>query len=275
MAAGAIVPAGAGRTIFVLPWLGQTLIGTTDTDHDGAVDHVQPVRRARSPTCSTPSTRSSPPRSTSATSSGAYAGVRPLISTGDPRKSVDISRKAELYETSSGMVTITGGKLTTWRRMAKETVDRIVVARRLGDQVPHARGPARDAGRPRGPAWPPRRRRASSSPAATATSPTTCSRRARPELAEPIVAGRPDLLAEVAYAARREQARTVGDVLLRRTRLGLTAARGAARIPGARDRARRGRDGRRAGVGSTARVRARGVDAFREEARAEGILPGA
>ena len=52
--------------------------------------------------------------------------MRPLISTGDPRKSVDISRKAELYETSSGMVTITGGKLTTWRRMAKMTVDRIV-----------------------------------------------------------------------------------------------------------------------------------------------------
>src|SRR4030095_9451287 len=57
---------------------------------------------------------------------GAYAGVRPLISTGDPRKSVDISRKAELYETSSGMLTITGGKLTTWRRMAKQTVDRLV-----------------------------------------------------------------------------------------------------------------------------------------------------
>src|SRR5205807_7159219 len=57
---------------------------------------------------------------------GAYAGVRPLISTGDPKKSVDISRKAELYETSSGLVTITGGKLTTWRRMAKLAVDRLV-----------------------------------------------------------------------------------------------------------------------------------------------------
>ena len=42
MSAGAIVPAGEGRTIFVLPWLGQTLIGTTDTDHDGAADHVRP-----------------------------------------------------------------------------------------------------------------------------------------------------------------------------------------------------------------------------------------
>ena len=52
--------------------------------------------------------------------------MRPLISTGDPKKSVDISRKAELYETSSGMITITGGKLTTWRRMAKMAVDRLV-----------------------------------------------------------------------------------------------------------------------------------------------------
>ena len=123
------------------------------------------------------------------------------------------------------MITITGGKLTTWRRMAKQTVDRIVErdgsdARCVTQEMPlgMAVAPA-DLG-------PRRRRRASSSPAATATSPTTCWRCGR---LEPIVAGRPDLLAEVAYAARREQARTVGDVLLRRTRLGLTAARAAAR----------------------------------------------
>jgi glycerol-3-phosphate dehydrogenase len=54
----------------------------------------------------------------------------------------------------------------------------------------------------------------------------------RAELAQPIVPGHPDLLAEVVIAARREQARSVGDVLLRRTRLGLVAA------PGLRDRDR-------------------------------------
>ncbi len=48
---------------------------------------------------------------------------------------------------------------------------------------------------------------------------------ARPELAQPIVDGLPDLLAEVVLAARHEQARSLGDVLLRRTRLGLLAAR--------------------------------------------------
>ena len=40
--AGAIVPAGGGRTIFVLPWLGRTLVGTTDNDYEGALDHVPP-----------------------------------------------------------------------------------------------------------------------------------------------------------------------------------------------------------------------------------------
>ena len=74
---------------------------------------------------------------------GAYAGVRPLISTGDPRKSVDISRKAELYETSSGLLTITGGKLTTWRRMAKQVVDRMVERRAV--TPPAARPTSRSA----------------------------------------------------------------------------------------------------------------------------------
>ena len=232
MVAGAIAPAGGGRTIFVLPWLGQTLIGTTDNDYEGELEHIKPAVERRRPTCSTRSTRSSRARSEPGDIAGAYAGVRPLISTGDPKKSVDISRKAELYETSSGMVTITGGKLTTWRRMAKMTVDRIVEREGRDAPVPHPPGPARHGGRARRPAArcpASRRRPTSSSPAATATPRTRCcgSPPSGPELAEPVVEGRVDLLAEVVYAARREQARTVGDVLLRRTRLG--ADGGAAR----------------------------------------------
>ena len=106
--------------------------------------HRQRLRGARSTTCP-PRTRTWPTCSRrvnaffgtslgAADLTGAYAGVRPLISTGDPKKSVDISRKAELYETSSGLVTITGGKLTTWRRMAKLAVDRIV--EREGREAP-------------------------------------------------------------------------------------------------------------------------------------------
>src|SRR5262249_20382958 len=126
LVAGAIVPAAGGRAIFALPWLGSTLVGTTDNEHDADdLDHVRPDDDDIAYLLGAVNAFFGP-RLTRADLTGAYAGVRPLISTGDPKKSVDISRKAELYETSSGMITITGGKLTTWRRMAKMAVDRLV-----------------------------------------------------------------------------------------------------------------------------------------------------
>jgi glycerol-3-phosphate dehydrogenase len=227
LVAGAIVPAG-GRTIFALPWLGRSLIGTTDNDYDGDIDHVRPSREdidylldATNEFFGTSLTEGDV--------TGAYAGVRPLISSGDSRKSVDISRKAELYETSSGLITITGGKLTTWRRMAKLVVDRLVErdgrqARCRTDKIPLGESidPAalrRVEGVPEEsyPALANRYGHAAEAVLELAAG--------RGELAQPILAGEPDLLAEVAHAAREEQARTVGDVLLRRTRLGLLAAR--------------------------------------------------
>src|SRR5262245_9985166 len=122
--AACIVPAGGERTIFALPWYGRVLVGTTDNDYEGDIDHVPPsgddIEYLLEALNGYFDTDFGPDDLT-----GAYAGVRPLISTGDPKKSVDISRKAELYETSSGMLTITGGKLTTFRRMAAQVVDRI------------------------------------------------------------------------------------------------------------------------------------------------------
>ncbi len=146
---GAIVPAGSGRSIFALPWLGQTLLGTTDNDYEGPLDHVEPSEADIDYLLDAVNSFFGSELER-AHLTGAFAGVRPLISTGDPKKSVDISRKAELYETSSGMITITGGKLTTWRRMAKMTVDRIVLARSTGRALPHARDPARAGDRGRG-----------------------------------------------------------------------------------------------------------------------------
>jgi glycerol-3-phosphate dehydrogenase len=231
---GAIVPAGGGRSIFALPWLGHTLVGTTDNDYDGegSLEHIRPanddVDYLLAAINEFFATDLGPAQLT-----GAFAGVRPLISTGDPKSSVDISRKAELYETSSGMITITGGKLTTWRRMAKMTVDRIVErdARDapcktheipLGqaidvEELPRVQGVAQDAYE----ALAARYGHAAHDVLALAEQ----ERPAHPELTQPIVPGLPDLLAEVALAARREQARSIGDVLLRRTRLGLLAAR--------------------------------------------------
>jgi len=158
---------------------------------------------------------------------GAYAGVRPLISSGDTRKSVDISRKAELYETSSGLITITGGKLTTWRRMAKLAVDRLV--ERDGRDAP-CRTHEIPLGEPIEPAAladvagvSEQARAALAARYGHAAEQVLVIAAADPVLAQPILPGLPDLLAEATYAARQEQARTVGDVMLRRTRLGLIA----------------------------------------------------
>ncbi len=230
--AACIVPAGEDRTIFALPWYGRVLAGTTDRDYEGDLVHVEPssddidyLLAALNAFFRTDLGR--------ADITGAYAGVRPLISTGDPRKSVDISRKAELYETSSGLLTITGGKLTTWRRMAKMAVDRLV--EREGRDAP-CRTDELQLGMPaseddlKAPAG----LEAGSLPdgwrdllafryghAGRAVLKLAAE---EPELAQPIVPGQPDLLAEAVIAARLEQARSVADVLLRRTRLGLLDA---------------------------------------------------
>jgi glycerol-3-phosphate dehydrogenase len=122
---GAIVPAAGGRSIFALPWLGRTLVGTTDNDYEGELDHI-PTDDADVDYLLDACNEFFGLSLGRSDLTGAYAGVRPLISTGDSKKSVDISRRAELFETRSGLVTITGGKLTTWRRMAKLAVDRVV-----------------------------------------------------------------------------------------------------------------------------------------------------
>ena len=170
------------------------------------------------------------------------------------------------------MVTITGGKLTTWRRMAKETVDRIV--ERDGSEV---------------------KCRTHEVPLGMPVAPADL-RAPRPEAAREQLAGRyghvaHDVLALAAGARagradRRRPARPARRGRLRRApRAGphgrrraaaphaARADRGAA-AAGARsgrDRARRGGDGRGAGLGRARR--AREAEAFREEARAEGILP--
>ncbi|MBA3328434.1 MAG: glycerol-3-phosphate dehydrogenase/oxidase [Solirubrobacterales bacterium] len=224
--AGAIVPAGGGRSIFALPWLGRTLLGTTDNDYDGGLDHVPPSEEDVSYLLDAANEYFGS-QLNSAQLTGAYAGVRPLISTGDPKKSVDISRKAELYETSSGMVTITGGKLTTWRRMAKLAVDRLV-DREARDapcrthEIPLG-APVAVGDLPRVEGVPDEAYAALAGRYGHAAHDVLAVARERGELAQPIVSDLPDLLAEVVFAARREQASSVGDVLLRRTRLGLLA----------------------------------------------------
>ena len=225
--AACVIPAGEGRAIFALPWYGRTLVGTTDNDYEGDISLPKPAAEDIAYLLDAVNSffGISLGRSDLV---GAYAGVRPLISTGDRRRSVDISRKAELYETSSGMLTITGGKLTTWRRMAKQTVDRLV--EREGREAP-----CHTAEIPLG-----MEARAADLEAPEGVGDESVSQLAfryghaardvldlawkDSKLAQPIASGRPDLLAEATIAARHEQARSVADVLLRRTRLGILAA---------------------------------------------------
>jgi glycerol-3-phosphate dehydrogenase len=226
--AGVIVPAGGGRTIFALPWLGRTLAGTTDNDYEGILEHVPPgdedVAYLLDALNAFFGTSLGPPDLT-----GAYAGVRPLISTADPKKSVDISRRAELYETSSGLVTITGGKLTTWRRMAKMAVDRIV--EREGreapcrtHEIPLGEPVAADA-LPDAPGVDDDSRRHLARRYGHAAQLVIRLAAVAPELGARISPDLPDIVAEANYAAGHEQARSLADVLLRRTRLGLLDAR--------------------------------------------------
>jgi len=297
---GAIVPAGSGRSIFALPWLGHALIGTTDNDYEGPLDHVEPsgedVDYLLEAVNDFFGSSFTPDDLT-----GAFAGVRPLISTGDPKKSVDISRKAELYETSSGMITITGGKLTTWRRMAKMTVDRIAL-RDASDapcrtqEIPLGQAISAEE-LPRVEGVPEESYAALAARYGHAAHQVLALAAERGELAQPIVPGAPDLLAEVVLAARSEQARGIGDVMLRRTRLGLLSARqllaadagaGAAADAGGRGagEAEPRAGGEAHGNGPVERVggtlgaelgwdreRLREeIERFRVEARAEGLL---
>ncbi len=278
---GAIVPAGEGRSIFALPWLGHALIGTTDNDYEGPLEHIEPsgadIEYLLEAVNGFFGTDVQPSQLT-----GTFAGVRPLISTGDPKKSVDISRKAELYETSSGMITITGGKLTTWRRMAKMTVDRLVErdAREAAcrtHEIPLGQAVAVEE-LPRVEGVPGEAYTALAARYGHGAHEVLAIAAQRGELAQAIVPGCPDLLAVVALAARRAQAGSIGDVLLRRTRLGLLAANELtgpdAAEPGPGTALGRVGDVLAGELGwSEGRLTAE-LEAFAVEARAEGIAAG-
>ncbi len=272
--AACVLPAGEGRSIFALPWYGRTLVGTTDVDHDGEIDHVA----ARPDDIEYLLGAVNNFAGTSLGESdivGAYAGVRPLISTGDPRKSVDISRRAELYETSSGMLTITGGKLTTWRRMAKQTVDRIVERSGRQARCQTAEIPLGLEVDPAALDVP-----AGVDPEARSQLAFRYGHAARgvlqlaaadETLAGPVVAGLPDLMAEVAFSTEFEQARSIADVLLRRTRLGLTAASSLDSVESVREV---GEVMARTLGWSESEVQ-RQCEVWLETARAEGLNPAA
>ena len=234
------------RAIFVIPWGNHTYLGTTDTDFQGSLDEpdvagvdVAYVLGAINAVVTDPLSPSDV--------TGTWAGLRPLLAAkpghhnAPSERTADLSRRHRVVTSEDGLVTITGGKLTTYRKMAEDTLDAV------GDVLGHKLGPGRT-----------RRLKLRGADGAAALGRPGAARgfgvdeallaelagryggealavlgliEQEPELAEPLVPGLPYVAAEAVYGVRYEMAQCLEDVLARRTRallLDASAGRDAA-----------------------------------------------
>ncbi|MDL4821128.1 glycerol-3-phosphate dehydrogenase/oxidase [Actinomadura opuntiae] len=163
---------------------------------------------------------------------GAFAGLRPLLDGGDGA-TADLSRRHAVLTSRDGVVTIVGGKLTTYRRMAEDAVDAVVRGRGL------SAGPSRTASLPLVGAAPRARLDALDAPQrlvqryGTEAPLLAALAKDDPALLEPVVPGLPVLGVELAWGVLHEGALDAGDLLDRRTRIGLVPADRAAALPAA------------------------------------------
>jgi glycerol-3-phosphate dehydrogenase len=224
-----------GRVIFVVPWGDElSYIGTTDTDDASAPDdvHTTPedvVYLLRSVNAFFPNARLGPDDVVST-----WAGLRPLLAPSRGVTASETPREHRVEQSAAGMVTIAGGKLTTYRVMAREVVD--LVARRLRaldgrrlpsrprtDRQPLPGGEAADlevlvaAARARDVPEAAARHLVKNYGTESAAVLNLAAR--TPALARPIMPGRPEIWAEVPHAVEREMALRLSDVLVRRLRL--------------------------------------------------------
>ena len=225
----AVVPVPVDRrSVFVIPQGDRTYIGTTDTDYDGPVDE---------PTCSPEDVRylldainaSVSEPLTEADVLGTWAGLRPLVSggttAGKTAKTKDLSRRHKVQRSPGGIIAVTGGKLTTYRKMAADTVDAAVEhlgrggrsrTRRLrlhgadGHAALLQPGAAERLGVPASELT--RLADRYGGDARTVAAMIA----ADPELGRPLVATLPHTRAEALYAARYEMVGSLDDLLARR-----------------------------------------------------------
>jgi glycerol-3-phosphate dehydrogenase len=223
-----------GRVMFLVPWGDLTYIGTTDTDSEEGPDAVQAtaadvIYLLRSANAYYPEARLQPDDVVST-----WAGLRPLLRPEDARSPGATSREHRIVESPSGLISIVGGKLTTYRAMAAQVVDRVAQRLRDLDGRPVARraathreplpgGAARDLsvvtrdiereGFSRTVAEHLTRLFGSEAPAVARLA------QSDPALKRPVVEDHPALRAELIHAVRREMAVTLCDLLIRRTHL--------------------------------------------------------
>lgn len=233
--AAVLIPSvGEQRFLFVIPWHGRTLIGTTDTDYRGDFDDPQADEEEISRVVESASRAFPAARLTRGDVISAFAGLRPLIA-GNDESTKDLSRKDEIIESPSGLISVTGGKLTTYRQMAERVVDATVKkleregkkldpASSLTKTIELTGGEAGDA------------EKEASEFGVTVETVKHLMRnyggnysrileiaRERDELKLPIIPTLLHIRAEAVYAARYEMTTSVEDFLERRTRIALLA----------------------------------------------------
>ncbi len=214
---------GDGRVMFAIPWRGHTLVGTTDTPIPAPVLEPRPLREEVDFLLRTAARylRRAP---TPSDVRSVFAGVRPLIRRGETRITAALARDHTIDVAPSGLITTTGGKWTTYRHMAEQTVDRAAAAAGLP-----ARTCATAALHVHGFDARPERPGHLSVYGADAAAIHQLAQEL-PELGHSLD---PDVHctgAEVVWAARHEMARTVEDVLARRSRALFLNARAAMRM---------------------------------------------
>src|SRR5262249_42951967 len=136
-----------GRVMFAIPWRERTVLGTTDTDFTGSADEVAADADDVKYLCDSGNGyfpgADLKPTDVIAT----WAGLRPLIAAPPNVDESDVSREHEVFSRNDGLVIIAGGKLTTYRRMARQAVTTTLkLLDELGEQVEHTR--ASTKGRP-------------------------------------------------------------------------------------------------------------------------------
>jgi glycerol-3-phosphate dehydrogenase len=228
------VPGSPGHYALVLPQEdGRIYVGLTDEPADGPVPDVPEPSESEIGFLLDvlDSALDVPVRRTDV--AGAYAGLRPLLY-GAEGSTADLSRRHAVLTAPNGVVTIVGGKLTTYRRMAEDAVDAVLEGRGLSAGPCRTRrlplvgaGPAQDLARLVAPVHLVRRYGAEARDVLALGADD-------PALLEPVAPGSATIGAELAWAVRHEGALDESDLLDRRTRVGLIGADREAALPAAR-----------------------------------------
>jgi len=200
-----------GRVMFAIPWHHHVVVGTTDTPIQTVSLEPKPLEHEVDFILETASGYLAR-RPTRRDILSVFTGIRPLVKAGDYSSTAALSRDHTIHISKSGLLTITGGKWTTYRKMAEDCVDHAMVLGRLAER-PCATKDLHVHGF--------HRRAEQFGPLADYGSDAVGLEeliRARPDFATPLHEALSICGAQVVWAARCEMARTVDDVLARRTR---------------------------------------------------------